>query len=80
MFRGFWPISSNLLMLYGQVLLHEQYLLFINEKNEFKILTSKFLTRFGPFFGKKNGHFWPKINVTANFAKSSHKILLVLHI
>ena len=42
-------------MLYGQVLLYEQYLLFIYEKNEFKILTSKFLTRFGPFFGKK----WP---------------------
>ena len=39
-------------MLYGQVLLYEQYLLFIYEKNEFKILTSKFLTRFGPFFGK----------------------------
>ena len=43
-------------MLYGQVLLHEQYLLFIYEKNEFKILTSTFWTRFGPFFGK-NGHF-----------------------
>ena len=36
-------------MLYGQILLYEHYLLFINEKNEFKILTSKFLTRFGPF-------------------------------
>ena len=40
-------------MLYGQVLLDEHYLLFVNEKNEFKILTSKFLTRFGPFFGQK---------------------------
>ena len=47
-------------MLYGQVLLFEHYLLFINEKNEFKILTSKFLTRFGPFFGKKMAIFGQK--------------------
>ena len=40
-------------MLYGQVLLYEHNLLFINEKNEFKILTLKFLTRFGPFLVKK---------------------------
>ena len=130
-------------MLYGQVLLYEQHLLFIYEKNEFKILTSNFLTRFGPFlvprsavgtyglafvcvcvrsaeisksvhrnflifgpklwlsnatevtfsdfarkirFGRfwpilvKNGHLWPKINVLANFSKSSHRIFLVLYI
>ena len=47
------PISSNILMLYGQVLLYEHYLLFINEKNGFKNMASKFLTRFGPFFGQK---------------------------
>ena len=48
-FGGFWPISSNLLMLYGQVLLYEQYLfLWVNE---FEILPKNFLARFGPFFG-----------------------------
>ena len=47
-------------MLYGQVLLYEQYLLFIYEKNEFKILTSKFWTRFGPFFGQKMAIFGQK--------------------
>ena len=49
-------------MFYGQVLLYDQSLLFIYEKNEFKILPEKFLARVGPFFGK-NGQFWPKINV-----------------
>ena len=47
-------------MLYDQVLLYEHYLLFINEKNEFKVLTSKFLTRFGPFLGQKMAIFAPK--------------------
>ena len=47
-------------MLYGQVLLYEHYLLFINEKNEFKILTSKVFTRFELFFGKKMAIFAPK--------------------
>ena len=47
-------------MLYGQVLLYEHHLLFINEKNELKILTSKFLTRFEPFFGLKMAIFAPK--------------------
>ena len=36
-FGGFLPISSNILMLYGQVLLYEHYLLFINEKMNLKL-------------------------------------------
>ena len=35
--------------------------------------------RFWPIF-VKNGLFWPKINVSANFSKSTHKIFLVLHL
>ena len=35
-FGRFWPIYSNILMLYGQVLLYEHYLLFINEKMNWK--------------------------------------------
>ena len=30
--------------------------------------------------GKKNGHFWPKISVSANFSKFGHWIFLVLQI
>ena len=36
-FGGFWPISSNILMLYGQVLLYEHNLLFISEKMNLKL-------------------------------------------
>ena len=64
-FGGFWQISSNLLMLYGQVLLYEQYLLFIYEKNEFRILTSKIFTRFGHFFGKK----WSFLAINQRFGQ-----------
>ena len=35
--------------------------------------------RFWPIL-VKNGHFWPKINVSANFSKSAHRIFLILHI
>ena len=52
-------------MLYGQVLLYEQYLLFIYEKNEFKILTSNFFTCFGPFFGQK----WPFLAKNQRFGQ-----------
>ena len=34
---------------------------------------------FGLFLSK-NDHFWPKINVLANFSKSVHRIFLILHI
>ena len=52
-----------MLMFYGQVLLYEHHLLFINEKIEFKILKSKFLTRFELFFGQK----WPFLNLNKVF-------------
>ena len=64
-FGGFWPISSNILMLYGQVLLYEHNLLFINEKNEFKILTSKFFTVLDPFLVKK----WPFLAKNQRFGQ-----------
>ena len=41
-FGGFWPISSNILMLYGQVLLYEHYFLFINEKMNLKFRHQNF--------------------------------------
>ena len=34
---------------------------------------------FWPFY-VKNGHFWPKINILANFSKLGLRIFLVLHI
>ena len=39
-------------------------------------------TPFGRFWPVlvKNGHFWPKINVSANFSKFVHRIFLILHI
>ena len=41
-FGSFWPISSNILMLYGQILLYEHYLLFINEKMNLKFWHQNF--------------------------------------
>ena len=49
----FRPISSNILMLYGQVLLYEHYFMFINVKMNLKFSDIDIFTRFGPFFGKK---------------------------
>ena len=40
------------------------------------LLSLKYMTS----LGNKNDNFWPKINVSANFSKSSHKVFLVLHI
>ena len=52
----------------------------MRRKWRFRILPEKSrFGRFGPFWSK-NGHFWPKINVLANFSKSGHRIFLILHI
>ena len=49
-------------------------------KWHFRILPEKSrLAVFGPFWSK-NGHFWPKINVLANFSKSVHRIFFILYI
>ena len=54
-FGAFWPISSNILMLYGQVVLYEQYLLFIYEKVNLKFWHQNFGPVLDPFLVKK----WP---------------------
>ena len=57
-------------MLYGQVLLYEQYLLFIYEKMNLQL---NFLTRFGPFFGKKMAIFGQK----STFRPISQNLVIV---
>ena len=60
--------------------LAQSWAFLMRRKWRFRILPEKSrLAVFGPFWSK-NGHFWPKINVSANFSKSVHRIFLILHI
>ena len=46
-------------------------------KGLFRILAEKSRLAVLAYFCKKNAHFWPKINVSANFSKSSHRIFCI---
>ena len=52
----------------------------IQRKWRFRILPEKSCLAVIGLFLSKNGHFWPKINVSAYFSKSPHRVFLVLHI
>ena len=63
---------------------HRNFLIFgtkLGLPNATEVTFSDFARKI-PFgrFGPKNGHFRPKINVSANFSKSGDRVFLVSHI
>ena len=84
-FGGFWPISSNILILYGQFLLYEQYLWFVYKKKNLKFWHQNFWPVLDPFL-VKNGHFCTQIRFLAinlvtvhqNFMQVVHRIVVIV--